>query len=137
MLRRILFITIMATLMSAPSWADIKFTKLSENQFIVHHRKLTVLGAEAKAMKTAVEEAASLCIAANYSHMEIKDQNVGERIHGDAFGGGRGASADLRIKLYDTPDEETIEEKDLLECEPLADPKKIKIAKKKLARTEK
>lgn len=122
---------------ASASWADVKFTKLSDNQFIVHHRKLTTLGAEAKAMKTAVAEAASICIAAAHTHMELKDQNVGERMHGNAWGGGRGASADLRVKLYTEPDEETIEEKDLLECKPLADEKKVAIAKEKLAREAK
>ena len=127
-------IALAAFLLASPTLADVKFTQLSDNQFIVHHRKQTLFGAEAKAMKTAVAEAASLCIAAEYTHMELKDQNVGERQYGGVFGGGRGASADLRIKLYTDPDEDKIDEKDLLECKPLANDKKVAVAKRKLAR---
>ena len=117
-----------------PAHADVKFTKLSDTQYVVHHRKNSYLGAEAKAMKTAYKEAASICVAAGYTHLEIKEQNVGERHYGGFWGGGRGASADVRIKLYMEPDEEAVEEKDLIECQPLSDPKKVKVAKKKLAR---
>lgn len=120
--------------LASVSFADVKFTRLSEDQFIVHHRKLTTLGAEAKAVKTAYKEAASICVAASYTHFEIKEQNVGERMHGTTFGGGRGASADIRVKFYQDPDEEAIDEKDLIECKPLSDPKKVKRAKEKLAK---
>ncbi len=119
-------------LVATVAGADIKYTRLSDNQFVVHHRKLTKFGAEAKATKTAYKEAASICIAAGYTHMEIKDLNVGEREWGTKYGGGRGASADLRIKLYLDPDEETVDEKDLVECAPLSDPEKIEHAKHKL-----
>lgn len=134
MRKKPLFIILVAFLVAAATQADVKFTRLAENQFIVHHRKLTVLGAEAKAMRTAVKEAASICVAAGFTHMELKDQNVGERMHGNALGGGRGASADLRIKLYTDPDEQAVDEKDLLDCAALADPKKVEVAKKKLER---
>jgi hypothetical protein len=121
-------------LISGAARADVKFTRLSEDQFIVHHRKQSLLGAEAKAMKTTFIEAASVCIAAGFSHMEIKETNVGERHHGGTWGGtGRGASADVRIELYLDPGEGEIDELDLLECEPLSDPKKVDKAARKLA----
>ncbi len=106
---------VLALIISPEASGDVKFTKLSDNQFVVHHRKKTVLGAEAKATKTAYREAASVCIAAGYSHMEIQDLNVGERMHGSILGGGRGASTDIRIKLHNDPTEESQEEKDLIE----------------------
>lgn len=121
-------------LVASVAEADVKFTRLSDTQFVVHHRKLTVFGAEAKATRTAYREAASICVAADYTHMEIKDLNVGEREFGGDDGGGRGASADLRIKLYLEPDEEKIDEKDLIECAPLADPLKTERAREKLDR---
>lgn len=121
-------------LVASVAGADIKYTRLSDTQFVVHHRKLTKFGAEAKATKTAYAEAASICIAAGFTHMEVKDLNVGEREFGGEWGGGRGASADLRIKLYQEPDEATIDEKDLVECGPLSDPVKIQRAKEKLDR---
>ena len=133
-----LFLTLgLLVALPVPASADVKFTKLAENQFVVHHRKLTKIGAEAKATRTAYKEAASICIAAGYTHMEIKDLNVGERTHGGALGGGRGASADIRIKLYQDPEEGIVEEKDLIECKPLADPIKVEKAKKKLAKQAK
>lgn len=132
MIRKTFVLCALLGFVATAAWADVKFTQLSDDQFIVHHRKLTTLGAEAKATRTAYKEAASLCIAAGFTHMEIKDQNIGERMHGSTFGGGRGASADLRIRLFTDPDEETVDEKDLLACEPLADPKKVEIAKRKL-----
>ncbi len=113
--------------------ADVKFTQLTDTQYVVHHRKLTVFGAEAKATRTALMEAASVCLAAGYSHMEIRDLNVGEREFGGPYDGGRGASADVRIKLYEQPDVETIEENDLIDCEPLADDEKVQVAREKLA----
>lgn len=133
MRRNLLAIVIALSLPATAILADVKFTQLSDDQFIVHHRKHTTLGAEAKAMKTAVAEAASICVAAGFTHMELKDQNVGERDHTGFWGGGRGASADLRVKFFTEPDEDKIDEKDLFECKPLADDKKVAVAKRKLA----
>ena len=132
-MKKVVITICLALALPSLSWADVKFTRLSENQFIVHHRKLTTLGAEAKAVKTTYREAASICVAAGFTHFEVKEQNVGERVHGNALGGGRGASADLRIKLYADPDDEMIDDKDLIECEPLSDPKKVERAQEKLA----
>lgn len=121
-------------LVASLALADVKYTRLSKDQFIIHHRKQTTLGAEAKAVKTTYTEAASVCIAAGFSHLEIKETNIGEREHGTALGGGRGASADVRVEFYLDPGEDQIEELDLLACEPLADPQKVEKAKEKLAR---
>jgi hypothetical protein len=130
---RVLVLAILCFAVALTAVADVKFTRLSEDQFIVHHRKLTLLGAEAKATRTAYAEAASICIAAGFTHLEIKEQNIGERQHGGAWGGGRGASADVRVKFFADPDEEKVEELDLIACEPLADPKKVERAREKLA----
>lgn len=113
--------------------ADIKFTRLSANQFIVHHRKHTLVGAEAMATKTVFAEAASICVAAQYTHFEVQDLNIGERKKGPLLGGRRGASADVRVKFYRDPSEETVSEKDLIACAPLSDPAKVPLARRKLA----
>lgn len=133
--RRIpLLVLPLALLLASPAQlaADIRFTRLGEDQFLVHHRKKTLLGAEAKATRTAYAEAAAVCLAAGFTHMKVKNQNVGERMHGGWFGGGRGASADLRIEVYKDPDKQTVDDLDLIACEPLADPKKVEQAKRKL-----
>lgn len=114
---------------AAPAHADIKFTRLSDDQFIVHHRKKTRWGAEAKATRTAYVEAASICVAAGYTHMEIKDMNIGERTFGFS---GRGASADVRVELHLDPTPSEIDEADLIACAPLAEKDKVEKARKKL-----
>ena len=108
-------------------YADVKFTRLSENRFIVSHRKLTSFGAEAKALKTLYGEVASICVAAGFSHFEIVTMDVQER-HGSWGGDGRGASGTVDVKMRNEADE------DFVECAPLADPKKVGMAKKKLAK---
>jgi len=133
MTKRALLLALLALVASA-AFADVKYTRLSEDQFIIHHRKQTTLGAEAKAVKTTYEEAASVCIAAGFSHMEIKETNIGEREHGSVWGGGRGASADVRVELYLDPGLDLIEDLDLVACQPLADPQKVEKAKEKLAK---
>ncbi len=118
-------------LVSTAAVADIKFTRLSENRFIVSHRKQqSMLGAEAKAMKTLYSEVASICIAAGYSHFELVTQDVQERSRGGPWGGGRGASGTVDVKMRNEAGE------DHIECAPLADPKKVGVAKKKLANGE-
>ena len=118
---------LMALCLGAGAQADVKFTRLDSDQFVISHRKLTLLGAEAKAMKTLYGEVASICVAAGFNYFDIKSQDVQERQHGGAWGGGRGASGTVQVKFH----QEEIND-DVIECEPLSDRKKVELAKKKL-----
>ena len=125
-----LLLLVLASLLATPALADIKFTRLDEDQFVISHRKQTLLGGEAKAMNTLYEEVASLCIAAGYEYFEVKGQDVQERNHGGLWGGGRGASGTIQAKFH------TEDGEDFIRCEPLAVAKKIAKAKQKLAKSK-
>lgn len=119
-----------------PTWAAaLKFAKLTDNQFIIHHQKGMSFGSgETKATKTAYTKAASVCIAAGFTHFEVQDLSISGAVAAGAYGGGRPAAADLRVKFYTNPAAALAEEKSLLECQSMADPEYIELAKVKLAK---
>ena len=105
------------------TYAGVRFTRLSENRFIVSHQKQTDFGRDARAIKTLYGEVASICVAAGFSHFEIVTLDVTER----QGWGGRGLSVNVDVRMRNEAGE------DHIECAPLADPKKVGVAKKKLA----
>jgi hypothetical protein len=132
--RAVRFLVLIAVVCT-PAWAAaLKFTKLTSNQFIIHHQKGMSFGTgEAKTTKTAYTKAASMCIAAGFTHFEVQDLNVSGAVSGGAYGGGKTASADVRVKFYRDPEPAVVDEKSLLECQSMADPEYIELAKTKLA----
>ncbi len=139
-----LTIAIAFFLFAGPALSEMKFTRLAEDQFVISHRKQSVFGGQAKAMKTLHKEVAAMCIAAGFTHFEVTSQKGGQRqlkgggfgrfgrslsggIGGSVAGRGRGASATIQAKFHKEDGE------DLIDCAGLADPKKVEKAKKKLA----
>jgi hypothetical protein len=118
---------LLAAIAGTAARADVKFTRLDADQFVISHRKQTLLGAEAKAMKTLYGEVASICVAAGFKYFDVKSQDVQERQQGGLWGGGRGASGTVEAKFH----QDKIND-DVIECQPLSDPKKVDLAKKKL-----
>lgn len=90
------------------SHAVITFSQLAENIFIVSHR-VKFIGSRTQATKLVYTKAASLCVAAGYSQMEIQEQESEANQTDDA------ANATLRVKYFMGPGE------DRLDCEKNAD----------------
>ena len=107
---RKILIAVCLLALAAPhvSHAIITFTQLADNIFVVSHR-VKFIGSRGQAMKLAYTKAASLCVAAGYSHMEIVDQESEAAQEDDT------ANASVRVKLFMSPGE------DRLECDKNAD----------------
>jgi hypothetical protein len=116
-------------LATGTAFADIKFTQLDEDQFVVYHRKHSLLGTEAKATSKLYEEIASICVAAEFEYFSVKQLDVQERHAGGFWGGGRGAGASAEVKFHH---EEGPEADDRVKCMGLADQKSVDRARKKL-----
>ena len=108
-------------LLFAPSVASavITFTQLDDDVFIVSHR-VKILGSRGKANKMVYTKAASLCVAAGFSHYKILDQES------DAAQQYQAANASARVHFY------LQDAEDRIGCERNADPKYVEQARKKL-----
>ena len=82
--------------------AVITFTQLDDDLFVVSHR-VKLIGSRARAMKFAYEKAASLCVAAGFSHFRILDQESEAGQEDDA------ANASVRVRYYFADGEERID----------------------------
>lgn len=122
------------SLLAAPVAAKIQFSRLSEDQFIIHHKAMTVFASSAKALKQAYAEAAAVCVAAGFSHFGVNNE-FSEGRHNGPFGAEK-AGADLRVRFYLDPEEDIQDERELIECKPLAEEKDVAAAMKKLAKLE-
>lgn len=104
-----------------PALAVITFTQLDDD-FVVSHR-VKVLGSGGQATRMIYEKAASLCVAAGYTHMKVLDQesNAGQQYEA--------ANANARVQFFWEDAE------DRLPCERGASPIYVQDAREKLART--
>lgn len=122
---RILKLSIMLGLIAfsapRPGSAVITVTQLADNIFVVSHR-VKFIGSRGQAMRLAYTKAASVCVAAGYTHMEIKEQ---ESQAGSEY---ETANASVRIKLFMEAGD------DRLDCEKNANPEHIQEAQNKLAK---
>jgi hypothetical protein len=109
-MNKTVFVAICLLALAAPqvSHAVITFTQLADNIFVVSHR-VKFIGSRSQAMKLVYTKAASLCIAAGYSYMEIVDQDSEAAQEDDS------ANASVRVKYYMGPGE------DRLNCDKNAD----------------
>ena len=114
-------IALLLLLAPTASHAVITFTQLSEDTFVVSHR-IKVIGSRAKAMKLVHTKAASLCVAAGYSHLEVLDT---ESQAGNQY---EDANASVTVRLHHEAGEGR------LDCETNADPEYVQQASEKLAK---
>lgn len=112
---------LLALSMPRAGGAVITVTQLADNIFVVSHR-VKFVGSRGQAMRLAYTKAASVCVAAGYTHMEIKEQES------QAGGEYETANASVRIKLFMGPGE------DRLDCDRNANPEHIQEARNKLAK---
>ena len=91
---RILWILVLATL-AAPQAGEavITFNQLDDDIFVISHR-VKLIGSRGRATKIVYEKAASLCVAAGYSHLKILQQES-EAAQGDDT-----ANATLRAQFF-------------------------------------
>ena len=130
---------------SAASAATLVFDRLAEDRFVLTH--LTVLGGTEKARNVAYEKAASVCLAAGFSLLEVlyQEQGAGHGV-GAASGGavsvGFGATANasstllVRFKHKDKEEGESEEREDVLDCNANSVPRFVAAAKTRLARLD-
>ncbi len=101
--------------------AVVTFQQLDGNTFTVSHA-VKWIGSRGQAMDLVYEKAASLCIAAGYTHMRILDQES------NASGNYQSANATLTVKFFVETGQ------DRVDCKPKASEKYIEQAKKKLGK---
>ncbi len=100
----VILICIAVLVTSQPAMAVITFTQLDDDLFIVSHLVKGLFGSRGKAMKLVYEKAASLCIAAGYTHLKIMDQE-------SQSGAGEydSANASARVRFFFEDSEERID----------------------------
>jgi hypothetical protein len=112
-------LALLAVLVLTPRAADaiITFTQLDDDVFTVSHR-VKLIGSRARAM--VYTKAASLCIAAGYSHYKVLNQES-EAAQEDDW-----ANASVRVKLFQQDGD------DRIGCEKSAEPGYVAEAREKL-----
>ena len=117
MRRLMMFVLLLAV--ATPVAATTRLQKLSENRYLITHKKHSGFGGSGKALRMAYEKAGSLCVLLDYKWFEVRD------VHSQGRGYNKTASATMEVKFYH---EEEIE--DLNNCEALAsDEQKDKMTK--------
>ncbi len=101
--------------------AVITFTQLDSDLFIVSHR-VKIIGSRGQATRLVYDKAASLCIAAGYSHLKVLQQESEASQRDDS------ANATLRVQLYFEDGEGRIG------CEQKANAEYVAQARAKLAK---
>lgn len=116
-------LALLALLLAVPraAPATITFTQLDDSVFSVSHR-VKVLGSRAKATRMVFTKAASLCIAAGFSHYRVLHQESEAAQEDDA------ANATVRVRFFHRDAD------DRTGCERGADPLYVQEAREKLAR---
>lgn len=114
-------LVIVAVALAVPQLASavLTFEQLDANTFTVSHQ-VKAFGGRGQAMELVYEKAASLCIAAGYSYMEVMEQES------HAGGGWEAPNATVTVKLYHERGD------DRIACEMKSSREYIAQAKKKL-----
>ncbi len=112
---------LLALIIPQAALAVVSFTQLDEDTFVVSHR-IKGIGLRGKAIKLVYTKAASLCIAAGYSHMRIVNEESESGQSDDT------ANASMRVQFYFQDGE------DRLDCDRQSDPEYILQAREKLAK---
>ena len=98
-----IFVGIMVLVASQLAMAVITFTQLDDDLFIVSHQIKGLFGQRAKAMKLVYTKAASLCVAAGFTHLKIMDQES------EAGGQHDSPNASIRVRCFFEDGEERID----------------------------
>jgi hypothetical protein len=106
-------------LLPQAAMAVITFTQIDDDVFLVSHR-VKVVGSRGKATKMVYTKAASLCVAAGFSHLRVLSQES------EAAQGDEAENASLRVKLFFE------DGADRIRCEATADPEYVGEAKDRL-----
>lgn len=109
----------LALLVPATADATISFTQIDDEVFVVSHR-VKIIGSRGKATKMVYTKAASLCVAAGYSHLQVLHEESEANQADDT------ANASLRVRFYFE------DAGDRIDCEDGADPVYIAEAQEKL-----
>lgn len=106
---------------SGTARATITFTQIDDDVFVVSHR-VKLIGSRGKAMNMVYTKAASLCIAAGFSHYQVMQQESQAAQEEDA------ANASVQVRFFHEAGE------DRLDCSKKADPDYVREAEQKLAK---
>lgn len=120
-MRSVVAWTLALFFVSSAALAVITFTQLDDDVFVISHR-IKVVGSRARAMKLVYEKAASVCVAAGFSHFKILDQES------EATQEHESANASIRAQFYFADGEGRIG------CEKNASAEYVAQARDKLAR---
>ncbi len=118
----VLALVLAALALPQPASAVITFTQLDDDIFVISHR-VKVIGSRGKAQKMVYQKAASLCVAAGYSHFKILDQESNAAQQHES------ANASIRVQLFQHDAEERIG------CEKSASRESVDQARSKLAKS--
>lgn len=108
-------------LASQAALATITFTQIDDDVFSVSHR-VKLIGSRGKATRMVYTKAASLCIAAGYSHYKVLQQESEAAQEDDT------ANASVQVKFFQEDAD------DRIGCERGADPEYVAEARAKLHR---
>ena len=123
-MRRRSLAAVVLFLLPVAAYAKLDFKQLSKDEFLVFHQKTSQYGGPARAIKKLYEEVASLCIALGFTHFSSQEERQMSR----QVGFHQRAGAMMRTKLSCGGSDDGIL------CQPLASPKKIATARKKIAK---
>lgn len=118
---RRLALVLVCLLIPGVALAVITFDQLDDDIFVVSHR-VKGIGSRAKATTMVYEKAASLCIAAGFTHMKVLSQESDAAQQEDS------ANASVRVQFFFEDGEGRIA------CEAKANPRYVTEAAEKLAR---
>ena len=113
----------LSLLLPAAAHATITFKQLDEGLFVVSHR-VKLIGSRGQAMDLAYTKAASLCVAAGYTHFEILQQESEAGQSDDS------ANASVRVRFSSEGGG------DRIHCSRNADAKYVQQAQEKLRTNE-
>lgn len=118
-LRTLIVLVAVALAIPHSALAVITFTQLDQDTFVVSHR-VKIIGSRGKAQKMVYIKASSLCLAAEYSHFKILDQESNASQQYES------ANASIRVQFFHEDGEGRID------CENQAEAEYIEQALNKL-----
>jgi hypothetical protein len=118
-MKKILWFVLVILAISTAASATMTFEQLDANTFSVSH-KVKWIGGRGQAMELVYEKAASLCIAAGYTHLELFGQES------NASGYYQSANATLTVRFFQEAG------KDRIACDQKATDEYVEQAKTKL-----
>lgn len=118
-MRKTFLISVLVLGVASGSFATLTFQQLDDNTFSISH-KVKWIGGRGQALDLVYEKAASLCVAAGYTHFELVGQAS------NAAGFFQDANATLTVAFFQR------DGKDRIECEMKATDKYVAQASKKL-----